>query len=65
MNDKNHKNIYVALQIKKVPFTMYKKEDMNVFVFNSNTIVLKNDKIIVNNEEYNNINDVLSFIKKA
>ena len=65
MKNKNHKMIYASLNIKKVPFTMFKENGNDVFTFSNNKIVITDENIIVNNEYFNNVNDVVKFIKEC
>ena len=63
MKTNAHKTIYASLMVKKVPFTMFKENNNDVFTFGNNKIVLLEESITVNGTNYNDVNDVVKFIK--
>lgn len=64
MKNKNNKVVYASFDIKKVPFTMLKEDDNDVFLYNNNKIVITDNEIFVNNESFTNVNDVVKIIKE-
>lgn len=57
------KEVYAALEVKHIAFKLYKENNNDIFEFMNNKIILSNDNIIINDIEYNSIQDAVSFIK--
>lgn len=63
-NEKIIKMIYTALEIKHVPFTMYKKDNSTFFIFYGDIIEICDEKIYYNARRLDDINDTLKTIKE-
>lgn len=65
MNEKIVKAIYAALQIKKIPFTMYKtnKNTTTVFKFKDSIVQITDEKVVLNGEIVESVNNVVDMIK--
>lgn len=65
MNEKIVKVIYAALQIKKIPFTMYKtnKNTTTVFKFKENVIQVTDEEVVLNGKVLDSVSNVTDLIK--
>jgi hypothetical protein len=65
MNERIIKVIYATLQIKKVPFTMYKtnKNTTTVFKFEENVIQVTDEEVVLNGEVLGPANSMANLIK--
>lgn len=65
MNEKLCKMIYAALEIKHIPFTMYKDNDgdTTIFVFKDNKVEVANEEIKLNGYNLESIYNVIMTIK--
>ena len=65
MNERIIKVIYATLQIKKIPFTMYKtnKNTTTVFKFEENVIQVTDEEVILNGKVLGPVNNMANLIK--
>lgn len=57
------KNVYAALFVKQIPFTIFKENDNDVFKFKGNKLVLTNHNMTINDVEYFDVKQVIEFIQ--
>lgn len=65
MNEQIIKIVYAALQIKKIPFTMFKtnKNTTTVFKFKDNIIQITDNEVVLNGETVESVNNIVDIIK--
>lgn len=65
MNEKLCKMIYAALEIKHVPFTMYKTNEgeTTIFIFKDNKVEVTDEEIKLNGYNLESVYNVITTIK--